>query len=89
VIVQKASGMSDVSIKADKITRIEQEVSNVGTLVRFNRPSRRIVIYAEKPHGECMYIDVSLKHFVADDVRKLMRAIQVRRPDLEFPKHWT
>jgi hypothetical protein len=89
VIVQKASGKADVSIKGDEITRVEQETSNVGTLVRFNRPFRRIVIYAEKPHSEGKFIDVSLKHFVADDVRKLMRTIHARRPDLALPKHWT
>ena len=88
VIVQKASGMSDVSIKTDEITRVEQETSDVGTALAMRRPFRRIVIYAEKSHGEGKHIDVSLKHFVADDVRKLMRAIHARRADLTLPKHW-
>lgn len=87
-VVQKASGGADVSIKTDEITHIEQETSDVGTALAMRRPFRRIVIYAENPHGEGKFIDVSLKHFVADDVRKLMRAIHERRPDLTLPKHW-
>jgi hypothetical protein len=88
VIIQKASGMADVSIRVEEIARIRQETSNVGTLVRLRRPFRRITIYAEERDGGSKFIDVSLKHFVADDVRKLMRAIHSRRPDLELPKHW-
>jgi hypothetical protein len=87
-VVQRASGRVDVSIKPDEITRVEQETSDVRTLFSFRRPFRRITIYAEKPRGEGKYIDVSLKHFVADDVRKLMRAIHARRADLTLPKHW-
>lgn len=87
-IVQKASGRADVSIRVEEITRVEQETSGVRTLVAFRRPVRRIVIYAEKPHGEGKFIDVSLKHFVANDIRELMRAIHAHRPDLTLPKHW-
>lgn len=88
VIVQKASSKTDVSIKTDEITRVVQETSSIGTLVRLRRPFRRITIYAEKPSDEGKFIDVSLEHFVADDVRKLMRMIRDRCPDLTFPKHW-
>jgi hypothetical protein len=87
-ILQKASGGPDVSIRPDEITSVEQETSDVGTALAMRRPFRRIVIYAENPRGEGKYIDVSLKHFLADDVRKLMRAIHARRPDLALPKHW-
>jgi len=31
------------------------------------------------------YIDVSLKHFVAADITKLMAAIHNQRPDLSLP----
>jgi hypothetical protein len=87
-VVQRASGGADVSIKTGEITRVEQETSDVGTALAMRRPFRRIVIYAENPRGEGKFIDVSLKHFVADDIRKLMRAIHTRRPDLTLPKHW-
>jgi len=46
------------------------------------------VIYTGNPQGESKFIDVSLKHFAADDIRKLMRAIHQERPDLVLPKHW-
>jgi hypothetical protein len=87
-VVQRASGGTDVSIRTDEITRIEQETSDVGTALGMRRPFRRITIYAEKSYGDGKFIDVSLKHFATDDVHKLMRAIQDRRPDLTLPKHW-
>ena len=34
------------------------------------------------------FIDVSLKHFVNEDIRKLMHLIHERRPDLSLPKNW-
>jgi hypothetical protein len=51
------------------------------------RPFRRIAVYAQ--HGSSTkFIDVSLKHFAADDIRKLMRVIHEQRPDLVLPKNW-
>jgi len=87
-IVQKASGRVDVSIRVEEITRVEQETSGVRTLLSFRRPFRRITIYAGELHNKGKFIDVSLKHFVADDVRRLVRVIQARRPALALPKHW-
>lgn len=83
-IIQKAVAGNVTKIKADEITRIEQETSNMGTLFTLSRPMRRIVIYADG--GQPRYIDVSLKHFVADDVLKLMKVIHERRPNLAIPK---
>lgn len=88
MVCQKASGGPDLCIKYDEISEITSEVSKPGELLSASRPFRRIVIYDERRHGKAKFIDVSLKHFVADDIRELMRAIRVRRPDLTFPKHW-
>ncbi len=85
-IVQKASGIPDVSIKADQITRVVQETSDLSTLVSMRRPFRRIAIYSEGSDGT-KFIDVSPKHFQSDDIRKLMLAIHKQRPDLTLPKN--
>ena len=79
-IVQKAFGKSDVTIGVYEISDLRQETSNVGTLARFRRPFRRVTIYAEGP--ERKFIDVSLKHFLAEDVKRLMSIIEAHRPDL-------
>jgi hypothetical protein len=84
-VVRKASGMASVSIRIDEITRIVQETSDARTWRSFRRPFRRITIYADKRLDEGRSIDVSLKHFLADDVRRLMRAIRDQRPDLKLP----
>jgi hypothetical protein len=87
-LIQKASGMQDVLIRPNEITRIALETSDLQTLMSFRRPFRRIAIYARGADGS-KWVDVSLKHFAADDIRKLMRAIHERRPDLSMPKNWT
>lgn len=86
---QQASGGADVSIKYSEIARIASETSKPGERLAASRPLRRIVIYAKESHAEGKFIDVSLKHFVAEDIRNLMRAIHGRRPDLSLPKNWT
>lgn len=86
---QQASGGADVSIKYSEIARIAFETSKPGEWLAASRPFRRIVIYAKKSHAESKFIDVSLKQFVAEDIRNLMRAIHGRRPDLSLPKNWT
>ena len=67
-VCQEASGRAKVCIKYGEITKISSEVSEPGQLLAASRPFRRIAIYAEKPHDEGKFIDVSLKHFVADDI---------------------
>lgn len=76
-VTQRAFGKKDVVISAGEITAIKQETSGFSTLVRFNRPFRRITIYSDND-----FIDVSLKHFAAQDVRDLIRRIEALRPDL-------
>lgn len=87
-LCQKASGQHDVYIKYSEITRIASEVSNPGELLSAARPFRRIAIYAGSVQDEGKFIDVSLKHFAVGDVRRLMRRVHERRPDLALPKHW-
>lgn len=86
-LFQKASGRSDVYIKYSEISRVASETSKPGELISAGRPFRRIVIYAENAQNGGKFIDVSLKHFVMDDVRCLMREIHEHRPDLVLPKH--
>ena len=77
VVVQKSFAKQDVAIPVAEITDICQEISDVSALVRFRRPFRRITIY----HRD-KFIDVSLKHFLTEDVNKLLALIQEQRPDL-------
>jgi hypothetical protein len=49
--------------------------------------ARRIVIYAEGAEVT-KFIDVSLKHFVAKHIRKIMRAIHDKRSGLSLPEKW-
>jgi hypothetical protein len=87
-ILQKASGGADVEIAPREITSVALEVSAAATMMKMSRPFRRIAIYAEHDDGNGCFIDVSLKHFVEEDIRHLMRNIQAARPDLALPEHW-
>jgi hypothetical protein len=74
-------------IPTAEITCIGQERSDLQTRLQMRRPADRITIYAD--HGdEERRIDVSLRHFVASDIRRLLRAIHDKRPDLTVPKKW-
>lgn len=87
-IIQKAFRGKDVVINTTEITHIQRETSDLLTLLSFRRPLRRIAIYAQNPQHlqSGKFIDVSLKHFMPADIRKLMQEIHNRRPDLEMPK---
>jgi hypothetical protein len=87
-VFQRAVGGVITSIQFNQITRVASEVSDVDTLVRLRRPFRRISIYGSTSEGnKC--IDVSLKHFRPEDIRKLMAVIHERRPDLTLPARWS
>jgi len=88
-VAQQASGMRDVVIKADQIDRVALESArdDIGAAIQMRRPFRRIAIYRQGNSGD--FIDVSLRHFAANDIRRLMRAIQSARPDLTLPEHWS
>lgn len=70
------------SIKISDITSIQREVSNLHTATKLKRPFRRITIY-DRPHNR--FIDISLKHFLVQDVQQLMNLIKEERPDLSVP----
>lgn len=85
-VCQEASGGPKVSIQYGWITKVTSEISKPGEVLAASRPFRRIAIYAKEPQGAKSFIDVSLKHFAIDDVRKLMSVVHDRRPDLTLPK---
>jgi len=87
-IKQIAANRDVTIIRTSEIDRIVLETSDLQTLLALRRPSQRIAIYAQGKSGP-KWIDVSLKHFAVDDIRRLMRAIHERRPDLSLPKNWT
>jgi hypothetical protein len=75
------------TIRTSEVTHVGQERSDLRTRFQLRRPADRIAIYAG--HGEQeRHIDVSLRHFVARDIRQLLRQIHDRRPDLVLPKGW-
>jgi hypothetical protein len=81
-ILQKASGGPEVTINVSDIGTISLE-----TAITSGRPFRRIAIYS-KTGNPGDFIDISLKHFAARDIRDLMREIHSRRPDLDLPHAW-
>ena len=92
VIVQRGLGVKPISIPVTQIQHIKLEVSLLASrksksfFFVVDRPFRRIVITPKSDHDN--YIDVSLKHFAAEDIRGLMRKIREQRPDLSFPQNW-
>lgn len=87
VIWERAFGLRRISIKIEDITAVGREISDAKTLVAMNRPYDRIAVQGIVK-GQKTTIDVSTKHFVAADIRQLMRFLQKQRPDLALPKNW-
>lgn len=87
VIRQEASGGEPVAIAFSDISAIKLESGKGAELLRAARPFRRLSIYSNEADGE-RFIDVSLKHFAASDIRELVRAINKDRPELSVPKQW-
>jgi hypothetical protein len=83
-ITQKAAGGPGVTIDIGAITKVRLETSGAATLLSFRRPFRRISIYA----NDHKFIDVSLIHFLAEDIHALMRFVHEQRPDIALPKNW-
>ena len=88
VVTMRAASLSDdpkayTSIRIADITAIRQETSDAATAVKLKRPFRRISIYDERNQN---VIDVSLKHFVIGDIRKLMVLLKEKRPDLDWSR---
>jgi hypothetical protein len=74
----------DIVIPAKDISLVRTETSP-----ERGRVLRRIAIYSNLDSKNPKFVDVSLKHFVPEDIRKLMDAIHKERPDLVLPKQWT
>jgi hypothetical protein len=72
-------------IEVSDITSIKRETSDLRTLSAQRRVSQRIAIYDDQ-HKKV--VDVSLKHFVESDIRKLMDTIHKMRPELQIPEGW-
>jgi len=87
-ITQHAPGIPPITIELGDIERVSLEVGSPIGRWSGTRPMRRIAIYSKHTNRERPFIDVSLKHFVADDIRHLNREIHRARPDLELPAHW-
>lgn len=68
-------------IKASEISRISLEKSDLRTMLSLRRPSQRVTIYGR----DDQHLDVSLKHFVASDIKRLLQKIHEIRPDLNMP----
>jgi hypothetical protein len=86
--IEQISAYKDVTIiKISDIERIARESSDIRTMRSLTRPPSRITIYGKNKERP-QWIDVSLKHFSAEDIRRLMRAIHEKRPDLSIPKQW-
>jgi hypothetical protein len=86
-IAQTAPGLKPLTIQMGDISSVRWESARIGGLGA-GRPTPRIVIYTRGPYPDRPYIDVSIRHFVADDIRRLMRGIRAARPDLELPHLW-
>ncbi len=87
-ITQHAPGTQPITIELGDIERVSLEVGSPIGRWRGVRPLRRIAIYTKHANLERPFIDVSLKHFLADDIRRLIREIHQARPDLALPDHW-
>jgi len=86
-ITQRAFGKPNISIAIRDISSVGAQVSDPKTFVQMNRPFRRIVI-ASVRDGHTTTIDVSMKHFLMADIRRLMQIIHSARPDLNVPNEW-
>lgn len=76
-----ATNNSTTTIKASDITKVALEKSDLATMLSMRRPSQRITIYGKDQQR----LDVSLKHFVIADIRRLVQEIRKERPDLFVP----
>ena len=80
-VVRITANNVNTTIKASEISRIAVEQSDVIAMLSLRRPIRRITIYGD---GQ-QHLDVSLRHFELNDIRRLMEEIRKARPDLSLP----
>jgi len=87
-IVMKALGKQDTVIPPEKIMQVAFDTSERARIGGIGKAAQRIKIAGKDPAGETINIFVSLGHFLAPDVLRLMRIINDERPDLTFPREW-
>ena len=87
-VVMKALGRPDVAIAPDEIIQIGMDTGPRMKLGGFNISAQRIKILAKEPEADTKSVYVSLGHFVAPDLLRLMQAIGAGRPDLIFVRQW-
>lgn len=84
-LTMSASGGPNRSISFDEITEVRRETASADEFLSQARPFRRLVILGSRRDPNA-HIDISLRHFRASDIDRLMTAISERRPDLTLPK---
>jgi hypothetical protein len=83
-LTMSASGGPQRSIQFDEITEIRYETANRDEFLSQARPFRRVVIVG-LPRSPNSRIDISLRHFLAQDIDRLIMVIREKRPDLTVP----
>jgi hypothetical protein len=81
VIERVTSNGIHTTIRIADISRITLEKSESSAMLTLRRPMRRVTIYAM--NGD--HLDVSLRHFVVEDIRKMLQDIHKNRSDLTLP----
>ena len=84
MIFLKSFRLGHITIAIPDIKSIKQESSFKEKKNGISRAMSRISIY-DKDNN---FVDISLKHFQPEDIRKLMMSIHSIRPELDFPKAW-
>ena len=87
-IVMKALGRPDTAIEPDTIIQVAIDTAERARIAGIGKHSERIKIVAKEPNAEPASVYISLGHFAAADVGRLMRVIAECRPDLAFPRKW-
>jgi hypothetical protein len=87
-VTEHAAGLAPINIALSNIRAISYESSPGISGVVAGRPKSRITLHMAVPHGVRPYIDISVRHFIREDIGRLMLAIQSARPDLEIPRPW-
>jgi hypothetical protein len=87
-ITECAVGLAPITIALSNIRAVSCESSPGISGVVAGRPTSRITLHMAVPLGVRPYIDISLRHFIREDIARLMCAIQSARPDLEIPRPW-
>jgi len=84
-LTMSASGGADRRISFDEITEVRRETAKTDEFLSQARPFRRLVVLGPRRDPDTR-IDISLRHFRASDIDRLMTEIRARRPDLTLPK---